>query len=83
MGWFIDWHNRVHRHSGIGFVPPEQRRRREDKILFEKRNQTPQAAWERLKHRFPKRGPKLWEYKGVVYLNPSQETRNYLWRKAS
>ena len=83
MGGFIDWYNTVHRHSGIGFVTPEQRRRGEDKVLFEKRNQTLREAWERLKHRFPKTGPKLWEYKRVVYLNPSQETRNYLWRKAS
>jgi len=83
MGGFLDWYNTVHRHSGIGFVTPQQRKRGEDKRLFEKRNETLKAAWERLKHRFPKSGPKLWEYKRVVYLNPSKETRNYMWRKAS
>ena len=83
MGGFIDWYNMLHRHSGIGIVTPEQRRRGEDKILFEKRNRTLREAGERLKQRFPKTGPKLWAYKRVVYLNPSQETRNYLWRKAS
>lgn len=59
MGDFINWYNATHRHSGIGYMTPQQRRNGEDIILFEKRNQTLKEAWERLPHRFPKNGPKL------------------------
>ena len=83
MADFIDWYNRSHRHSGIGYVTPEQRRLGDDITLFEKRNKTLIEAWKRLPNRFPKSGPRMWRSKRVVYLNPSKETRNFITKKAS
>lgn len=40
MADFINWYNATHRHSGIGYVTPQQRKNGEDVKLFEKRNQT-------------------------------------------
>lgn len=83
MGNFIDWYNTTHRHSGIGYVTPEQRRRGEDIDLFERRNETLSEAWKRLPDRFPKTGPKMWTQNRIVYLNPSKETQNYIMQKTS
>lgn len=78
MGSFIDWYNCTHRHSGLGYVTPEQRRRGEDLRLFTLRNETLSRAFEQHPERFPKRGPKSWKSQQVVYLNPSQETRHLI-----
>ncbi len=79
---FIDWYNTSHRHSGIGFVTPEQRRNGVSRELFEKRNKTLLKAWEKHPERFPKKGPRLWKERKVVYLNPSDDTRRFLYQKA-
>ena len=83
MGDFINWYNATHRHSGIGYVTPQQRKNGEDVKLFEKRNQTLKEAWERLPHRFPKKGPRFWSHKKTVYLNPSKDTRKFISKKVS
>lgn len=83
MGDFINWYNTTHRHSGIGYVTPQQRKNGDDLKLFEKRNQTLAEAWIRLPHRFPKTGPKLWSHKRVVFLNPSKDTRKFISKKVS
>lgn len=79
---FIDWYNTTHRHSGIGYVTPQQRRRGVSGKLFEKRNKTLQEAWKKRPDRFPKKGPRLWKEKTIVYLNPSDDTRRFLYQKA-
>ena len=83
LGGFIDWYNTVHRHSGIGYVTPEQRRNGTSSEFFRRRNETLKKVWERHPERFRKRGPKFWKERRVVYLNPSKETRNFLLKKAS
>jgi transposase InsO family protein len=82
MADFMDWYNTKHRHSGIGFVTPEQRRLGQSQELFEKRNKTLLAAWKKHPHRFPKKGPRLWVERQTVYLNPSDDTRKFLYQKA-
>ena len=79
---FINWYNTVHRHSGIGYVTPQQRRTGISSQLFAKRNETLVAAWKKHPERFPKKGPRMWKERSVVYLNPSQETRKFLYQKA-
>lgn len=83
LGDFIHWYNRVHRHSGIGYVTPEQRRTGQTSELFRLRNETLFKAWERHPKRFPKNGPKLWKEQRVVYLNPTTETRRLVINKAA
>lgn len=81
MGDFIDWYNRVHRHSGLGYISPEQRRLGEDIRLFARRNETLWKAYERHPERFPKRGPKTWKSQRVVYLNPSRDMKRFIHQK--
>jgi transposase InsO family protein len=83
MGDFIDWYNTTHRHSGLGYITPEQRRLGEDIKLFERRNETLQKAFDRHPERFPKSGPKQWKSRRVVYLNPSHETKHLIHRKVA
>ena len=83
MGDFIDWYNRTHRHSGLGYITPEQRRLGEDLGLFARRNETLRNAFEKHPERFPKRGPKEWKSRRVVYLNPSRETKRLIHQKAA
>ncbi|MEW8188711.1 MAG: IS3 family transposase [Candidatus Thiodiazotropha endolucinida] len=78
---FINWYNTIHRHSGIGYVTPVQRRTGASSNLFAKRNRTLQEAWKKHPERFPKRGPRMWREHMVVYLNPSRETRKFLYKK--
>jgi transposase InsO family protein len=77
---FVGWYNNSHRHSGIGYVTPVQRRTGESTKLFEKRNDTLDKAWKEKPERFPKNGPKYWKEKRVVYLNPSQCGENQVYR---
>ena len=60
MGDFIDWYNTTHRHSGLGYITPEQRRTGEDINLFARRNETMRKAFEQYPERFSKNGPKVW-----------------------
>ena len=83
MGDFIDWYNTAHRHSGLGYITPEQRRNGEDVHLFARRNETLRKAFKRHPERFPKTGPKQWKSMRVVYLNPSQETKRLIHKKAA
>ncbi|WP_181015333.1 integrase core domain-containing protein, partial [Alkalispirochaeta sphaeroplastigenens] len=57
MGDFIDWYNTTHRHSGLGYITPEQRRSGEDITLFARRNETLRRAFEEHPERFPRTGP--------------------------
>lgn len=81
MADFINWYNTQHRHSGIGYVTPQQRREGDDKKLFTLRNETLDEAWKRVPQRFPKKGPKKWKSNRVVYLNPSADTRKFIMQK--
>jgi len=83
MGDFINWYNTTHRHSGLGYITPQQRRNGDDIELFARRNETLRKAFEQHPERFPRSGPKQWTSKRVVYLNPSLETRRLIHQKAA
>ena len=83
MGDFIDWYNTTHRHSGLGYITPTQRRAGDDLKLFAKRNQTLRAAFALHPERFPKTGPIQWASRRVVYLNPSHETKRLILQAAA
>jgi transposase InsO family protein len=71
LALFTYWYNNEHRHSGIGYVTPMQRRTGESAKLFKKRNQTLEKAWKEKPQRFPKSGPRFWVEQKIVYLNPA------------
>lgn len=83
MGDFIAWYNTAHRHSGLGYITPQQRRSGMDIALFARRNETLQKAFEEHPERFRKSGPKQWKSCREVYLNPSQETRRLILQKTA
>lgn len=69
---FIRWYNQEHRHSGIGYVTPEQRHTGEDRVLLTRRDALYQAA----RSENPKRWSgqtRNWQRKDVVMLNPERE----------
>jgi transposase InsO family protein len=71
---FIQWYNNEHRHSGIGFVTPMQKRRGEDVEIMEMRKATYFAA--RNKH--PERWSgdiRRWEITKEVALNPKSRKK--------
>ena len=64
---FVHWYNFEHRHSGIGYVTPEQRSSGQDRIILAKRAETFAKARERNPLRWS-RYSKKWEYQGTVIL---------------
>lgn len=82
MADFVNWYNTKHRHSGIGFITPQQMRSGECKHIFENRNQVIQDAYEKMPARWSK-PPKHWCSKHEVYLNPSLETKQNLIKRRS
>jgi putative transposase len=69
---FVNWYNTEHRHSGIGYVTPQQRHEGLDLPIFESRNKTLDLAREL----HPERWGKRVGHHGadrVVYLNPIPE----------
>ncbi len=69
---FVDWYNHEHRHSGIQYVTPAQRHRREDVQILERRR----IVYERAKQRRPERwtgATRNWDVKEAVFLNPKLE----------
>ena len=77
---FVYWYNREHLHSGISFVTPHDRHYGKDKSILEKRKDTYSKAYENNPHRWS-RGPKLWQRKEVVYINPVEDNKEL--KKAS
>ncbi len=66
---FVYWYNREHLHSGISYVTPHDRHYGKDIVLLEKRRITYQTAYQKNPQRWS-RGPKQWNRKEVVYINP-------------
>ena len=74
---FVNWYNNEHMHTGLCYVTPAQRRKGEDKKIFENRNNTFELA--RLAH--PERWTgktKVWGLEQEVFLK-----KGNLQRKAS
>ncbi|HHN6585555.1 TPA: IS3 family transposase, partial [Escherichia coli] len=72
VGEFIRWYNAEHRHSGIGYVTPEQRHNGEDRILLRQREALYREARERHPERWS-RETRKWQWKAEVTLNPERE----------
>ncbi len=72
---FVNWYNTEHRHSGIGYVTPDQRHRGLDRTIFLKRETTYESA--RLRH--PERWSRQsrrWERVETVWLKkPNQKKK--------
>lgn len=72
-GWvqaFVTWYNTKHRHSGIGFVTPEQRHAGQDKQILQKRKAVYEAAKCSKPGRWKSRPTRNWEHIKEVWLNP-------------
>ncbi|MEM5948981.1 IS3 family transposase [Spirochaetia bacterium 38H-sp] len=70
MADFVNWYNTKHRHSGIGYVTPQQRHSGESNIIMKKRNQTLAKAYALKPERWSLK-PAFWNDIKKVYLNPS------------
>lgn len=66
---FVRWYNDIHRHSAIRFVTPNQRHRREDIQILQRRH----AVYEKAKSQNRNRWSgttRSWDYIDHVWLNP-------------
>ena len=69
---FVRWYNVDHRHSGIGYVSPQQRHAGEDRAILAARH----ALYAQAKQRNPTRwsgNTRNWSHTGVVTLNPERD----------
>lgn len=66
---FVVWYNTEHRHSGIGFVTPEQRHLGHDRAILAKRSAVYQAARMKNPNRWTTK-TRSWDYVEQVTLNP-------------
>ena len=70
---FVDWYNRVHLHSGIRFVTPDDRHHGRDVGILARRRQDYEEARAERRERWT--GPtRNWDHVGQVVLNPIQQT---------
>ena len=70
---FVDWYNRVHLHSGIRFVTPDDRHHGRDVGILARRRQVYEEARAERRERWT--GPtRNWDHVGQVVLNPIQQT---------
>lgn len=67
----VDWYNREHRHSAIGFVTPQQRHCGEDVHLLQQRRVVYEAARRKNPSRWSK-NIRDWSRVNEVYLNPDK-----------
>lgn len=75
LNQFIHWYNTIHRHSGIGFVTPEQRHNNESEAIFKARY----AIYETAKQKHPFRwsgGIRKWESSQEVVLKHTRTLRS-------
>lgn len=75
MACFVDWYHNAHRHSGIGFVTPMQRRKGEDGEIMKMRRET----YAKAKARHPERwsgNTRKWETVTEVTLNPRKSKKD-------
>ena len=68
---FVRWYNVDHRHSGIGYVSPQQRHAGEDRAILAARH----ALYAQAKQRNPRwsGNTRNWSHTGVVTLNPERD----------
>jgi len=71
---FVHWYNTKHKHSGIGFITPEQRHTGKGKKILSRRNQRLFEAYTKHPERWSTK-VKTWDYQDTVYLNPAAEKK--------
>ena len=69
---FVRWYNCTHRHSGIGFVTPEQRHQGQGKAILQARHSLYQQAKANNPKRWQGRATRNWKYVEQVWLNPDK-----------
>jgi len=79
---FVNWYNTEHRHSGIGYITPEDRHVGNVVPIMRKRNDVLIEARMIHPERWPN-GQRQWEEHPVVYLNPDPTTRDVLTRRTA
>lgn len=72
---FVNWYNTEHRHSGIGYVTPEQRHQGSDTAIFSRRRATYEAARQEHPERWSRRSRK-WEREKTVWLKKPNRREN-------
>ena len=82
MADFVDWYNNEHRHSGIGYITPEQRHSGQVKKIMSFRNDVMDKARVTHPERFSGE-PVRWSEYPVVYLNPSVSTKHIIKQRKS
>ena len=75
MSKFVQWYNYEHKHSGIGYVTPQERLEGKDKIIFAKRNETYLSAYNTHPERWSK-PPKQWKHEEKVSLKRGERKRH-------
>ncbi|MHC1590574.1 MAG: IS3 family transposase, partial [Candidatus Helarchaeales archaeon] len=68
MADFVHWYNTKHKHSGIGYITPEQRASGKEHEILKLRNDVIQKAFENNPQRWSS-APKKWNIKPTVTLN--------------
>lgn len=74
MANFVNWYNTRHRHSGIGYITPEQRASGKEAEILKVRNEVIQTAFKNKPERWSS-VPKKWEIKPIVTLNKMGEKK--------
>lgn len=69
---FVPWYNNEHRHSGIGFVAPDERHRGVDIDVLQDRRRVYEAARSKHPERWS-RTTRAWDAPARVVLNPQSE----------
>lgn len=83
--WFADfanWYNTEHRHSGIGYITPDDRHHGHTPFIMARRNDVLADARQLHPERWPN-GQMKWQEYPVVYLNPDPATRESLMHKSA
>jgi len=75
MSKFVQWYNHEHRHSGIGFVTPMQKRLGEDMAIMKKRIHTYETACASHPERWS-RNTRRWKAVTEVILNPAKRKKD-------
>jgi len=70
---FVNWYNTEHKHSGIGYVTPEDRHSGKGRKILTERNKMMTVAYARHPERWST-AARSWDYQEVVYLSPSAGT---------
>lgn len=72
---FVNWYNQEHRHSGIGWVTPEQKHQQKDLEILRKRREVYELARKKTPARWTRKRCRKWEAITSTTLNPVDERK--------